>query len=145
MFFQICNCHQLVSCEETNLDLSGFMEKEFPNLPVIPDSERTPLVDLLLEIIFSLREENRLLREESQLLREENRLLKERISKLEKNSSNSSKPPSSDITKPKSEQRQPGKRKIGGQAGHKGNWRRSFKPEEVDKVGNRSLLDPPPP
>jgi transposase len=110
------------------------MEKEFPNLPVIPDSERTPLVDLLLEIIFSLREENRLLREESQLLREENRLLKERISKLEKNSSNSSKPPSSDITKPKSEQRQPGKRKIGGQAGHKGNWRRSFKPEEVDKV-----------
>ena len=44
--------------------------------------------------------------------------LKRKVAQLSKNSSNSSKPPSSDIVRPKSQQRQPGKRKIGGQPGH---------------------------
>ena len=59
--------------------------------------------------------------------------LETKVAKLEKNSSNSSKPPSSDITKPKSEQRQKGKRKKGGQKGHKANWRKIFESEEIDK------------
>jgi len=65
------------------------------------------------------------------LLLVENQQLKERIAKLEKNSSTSSKPPSSDITKPLDQRRQPGKRKRGGQAGHKGFFR---KPVEADEV-----------
>ena len=58
----------------------------------------------------------------------------ERIVRLEKNSSNSSKLPSSDITKPKEEQRQSGRREIGGQRGHEGSWRMLFLPEEVDET-----------
>lgn len=66
-------------------------------------------------------------------------ILEEKIARLEKNSSNSSKPPSSDnpnigssdITKPESEQRQPGKRKIGGQPRHDGKTRALLPPESV--------------
>jgi transposase len=58
--------------------------------------------------------------------------LDEKIARLEKNSSTSSKPPSSDITKPASEQRQPGERKIGGQARHPGKQRDLLPPEKVD-------------
>jgi len=64
----------------------------------------------------------------------ENQQLKERIAKLEKNSSTSSKPPSSDITKPPSERRQPGKRKRGGQKGHKGFFRKPVEPDEVQEL-----------
>jgi len=70
--------------------------------------------------------------------RAEKRELSKRVSKLEeevavlkKNSSTSSKPPSSDITKPKHEQRQPGKRKRGGQKGHKGVKREMLPAEGV--------------
>jgi transposase len=64
----------------------------------------------------------------------ENQQLKERIAKLEKNSSTSSKPPSSDITKPPGEPRQPGKRKQGGQKGHKGFFRKLVQPDEIQEV-----------
>lgn len=60
--------------------------------------------------------------------------LKEEIARLKKNSETSSKPPSSDITKPQSEQRQPGKRKRGGQPGHKGYWRRELTPEQINET-----------
>lgn len=109
------------------------MQIKLFELPIIPESERTPLVNLLLEIIESQR-----IHYEAEILK-----LNERISKLEKNSSNSSKPPSSDITKPKHEQRQIGKRKIGGQKGHKASWRTSFLPEEVDKVKKLKLSNCP--
>jgi transposase len=99
---------------------------EIPELPPIPESERTPLVEVLVGIIGALRAEVK-------ELRLENGQLKERIARLEKNSSNSSKPPSSDITKPESEQRQPGKRKIGGQKGHQGSFRKAFSSEEIDQ------------
>jgi transposase len=60
--------------------------------------------------------------------------LEERIAVLEKNSRTSSKPPSSDIVKPKHEQRQPGKRKQGGQKGRKGVTRRSLRASEIDRT-----------
>lgn len=111
-----------------------------PEIPPIPDSERTPLVEALLGIIeiqrIMLKEQAaRIAAQEKRIteLESENGRLKERIARLEKNSSNSSKPPSSDITKPESEQRQPGKRKIGGQKGHKGSFRKAFSPEEIDR------------
>jgi transposase len=62
------------------------------------------------------------------------RKVEEEVAVLKKDSSTSSKPPSSDITKPKSQQRQPGKRKRGGQRGHKGIKREMLPPEEVDEV-----------
>lgn len=105
------------------------MASELPKLPNIPESERSAVVEALLGIIAV--QHQRIVALES-----ENAMLKERVSQLEKNSSNSSKPPSSDITKPKSEQRRPGERKIGGQPGHKGTWRRGFAPEEVDRRRN---------
>ena len=94
------------------------------------------IIKLLVSEIFEIRAENT-------GLKKENSLLKERIAKLERNSSNSSKPPSSDITKPKEEQRQSGKRKIGGQKDHKSNWRLKFKPEEIDKVKKLKLSECP--
>ncbi len=102
-------------------------------LPPIPDSERTPLVELLLRIIELQQERIISLEQRVSELESENALLKERIARLEKNSSNSSKPPSSDITKPKEEQRQPGKRKVGAQPGHKANWRREFREDEIGR------------
>ena len=95
-----------------------------PEIPNIPDTEKTPLVDLLLRVLADQR----------LFFETEINTLKGQISRLEKNSSNSSKPPSSDITSPKGEGRQRGKRKIGGQRGHKGSWRKNFRPEEVDVV-----------
>ena len=62
------------------------------------------------------------------------RLLEEKVAALSKDSSTSSKPPSSDIVKPIQEQRQPGKRKAGGQPWHPGVKRQMFKPEEIDRV-----------
>lgn len=102
------------------------MALELPDLPPISESERTPLVMVLLRVI-------ELQQERISALETENAQLKERIVRLEKNSSNSSKPPSSDITKPKGEQRQPGKRKIGAQKGHKGTWRKEFDKSEIDR------------
>lgn len=99
------------------------------DLPHIPESERTPLVEALLEII--------------RVLKADKAKLEERVARLEKNSSNSSKPPSSDITKRKEEQRQPGKRKIGGQPGHKGSFRREFLPAEIDRRKKLKLLQCP--
>jgi len=61
--------------------------------------------------------------------------LKEEIARLKKDSSNSSKPPSSDIVKPtKVVRKLVGKRKRGGQHGHKKFSRQPFEPEQVDKI-----------
>jgi transposase len=109
------------------------MPLELPELPLIPESARTPQVEALLRVIELQRLTLEGQAERLVALERENAELKERIARLEKNSSNSSKPPSSDITKPKEEQRQPGKRKIGAQPGHKANWRREFCPEEIDR------------
>lgn len=123
------------------MHLIGEMQQNSPlQLPIISDSEMTPLVRMLLEII-----KNQQLQIEEQRLYYEGEIskLNDKISRLEKNSSNSSKPPSSDITKPKSEQRQPGKRKIGGQKGHIGNWKRFFESEEVDKISELKVSSCP--
>lgn len=63
------------------------------------------------------------------------RTLEIKVAKLSKNSSNSSKCPSSDdITKPKAnKKKKKGKRKIGGQVGHKRHDRPLFAEEEIDK------------
>lgn len=109
-------------------------------IPSIPESEMTPLIKMLLDIINS---QHLKFEEQRKYYDEEIGKLKEQIARLEKNSSNSSKPPSSDITKPKEEQRQPGKRKIGGQLGHKGSWRKDFLPEEVDAVRQLEISNCP--
>jgi hypothetical protein len=57
------------------------------------------------------------------------------IARLQKDSRNSSKPPSSDIVKPKTaapKDHNGGKRKIGGQPGHKKHERTPFPREHVD-------------
>jgi transposase len=71
------------------------------------------------------------------------RLLEEKVAALSKDSSTSSKPPSSDIVKPLHEQRQPGKRKAGGQPRHPGVRRRMFKPEEIDRVEDVETFECP--
>lgn len=109
------------------------MLPELVKLPPILESERTPLVEALLQIFARQELRIRELESENRQLKEHIVQLNERIARLEKNSSNSSKPPSSDITKRKEEQRQPGKRKIGAQPGHKATWRREFRPEEIDR------------
>jgi len=60
--------------------------------------------------------------------------LEAEVARLKKDSSTSSKPPSSDIVKPLKDQRQPGKRKIGGQPGHVGKNRTLLSPAHVDEV-----------
>ena len=81
-----------------------------------------------------------------ELLLEQNRLLSKRVAELEKkvaelskNSSNSSKSPSSDIVKPPQERRQPGKRKQGGQPGHKGAEQKRIPPDKVDFIEELEL------
>ena len=59
--------------------------------------------------------------------------LEDEVAKLKKDSNNSSKPPSSDIVKPKkAANRKRGKRKRGGQPGHKKRSRKPFTPDEID-------------
>ncbi len=89
--------------------------------------DTTQIKDLptAIQIIESLLEENRILKERIIKLEEE-------VARLSKNSKNSSKPPSSDIVKKPQELRQPGKRKIGAQKGHKGNKRNPIPPEQID-------------
>jgi len=67
------------------------------------------------------------------LLLERVEQLEKKVAELSKTSSTSSKPPSSDIVKPKSEQRQRGKRKAGGQRGHKGFQRELLPAEQVEE------------
>ncbi len=59
--------------------------------------------------------------------------LRDEIARLKKNSSNSSKPPSSDIVKPP-KARTKGKRKSGGQPGHRKCSRQLFPREQVDQT-----------
>jgi transposase len=103
--------------------------------------EKIESLDDALVVIKALLAENARHLEEKRALERSNEELRSRVSQLEeevavlkKNSSTSSKPPSSDITKPKHQQRQPGKRKRGGQKGHKGAKREMLLPEEVDEV-----------
>ncbi len=73
------------------------------------------------------------LKQKNAILLQENVALKEHVAKLSKTSSNSSKPPSSDITKKKPKKKpQKGKRKIGGQHGHRRHERPPFSKEDID-------------
>lgn len=70
--------------------------------------------------------------------------LEAEIARLKKNSSNSSKPPSSDIVQPKSSSKlRKGKRRKGGQKGHKRHERKPFATEKIDYYEYHELtLDP---
>lgn len=71
-------------------------------------------------------------------------LLEAELAKARKDSSNSSKPPSSDIVKPKKpEAKRTGKRKRGGQKGHRRHERRRFEPSEIDITWEYSLTECP--
>lgn len=74
--------------------------------------------EAVVKVICDLSRQVDLQQQQIEALKREVTELKRKVAQLSKNSSNSSKPPSSDITRPKSQQRQPGKRKIGGQPGH---------------------------
>lgn len=87
-----------------------------------------------LAAIMVLLAENTELRKQNEELGGRVAKLEEEVAVLKKNSSTSSKPPSSDITKPQHQQRQPGKRKRGGQRGHRGVKRELLPAEEVDEV-----------
>ena len=110
-----------------------------------PNDIRT-LEEAVLVIVELLQRVERLELENDEL-RVENEKLKEEVSRLKKDSSTSSKPPSSDITSPPGERRQPGKRKSGGQAGHKGFFRKQVEADKIEplhlescpKCGSRDL------
>jgi transposase len=76
-------------------------------------------------------------------VRKENRQYKDTIAKLSKNSGNSSKSPSSDIVKPPRKHLPKGKRKIGGQPGHKKHERPLFVPSEVHDTFEYKLAECP--
>ena len=74
-------------------------------------------------------------------LLQEIKSLQSEVAALKKNSSNSSKPPSSDIVKPLVEQRQPGKRKSGGQIKHKGMYRLMLPEDKIDERQEAIISD----
>ena len=107
-----------------------------------PEAIAKVLIEIFAAFEKLQRQNDELLRQNKALL-QENKELKRKVSELErkvaqlsKNSSNSSKPPSSDITRPKPKQRQPGKRKIGGQPGHPRHLRQPFSDDEIDDFFN---------
>ena len=60
--------------------------------------------------------------------------LTEQVARLSKNSSNSSKPPSSDIVKPPKPNNPNGPRRQGGQPGHHGVTRPTFRADQIDRI-----------
>ena len=74
--------------------------------------------EAVVKVICDLSRQVDLQQRQIEALQKEVTELKRKVVQLSKNSSNSSKPPSSDITRSKSQQRQPVKRRIGGQPGH---------------------------
>lgn len=112
--------------------MGQWKEIELENIATLDDA--LVVIKALLGEVAKEREEKSELLRQNQELCERVAKLEEEVAVLKKNSSNSSKPPSSDITKPKHEQRQPGKRKRGGQKGHKGVKREMLPPEEVDDI-----------
>lgn len=118
-------------------------EIQLPRIEGLTPSEAMPLlfgtINECLELINSLREENRILREENRILREENREFKEEIkelkSSLNMDSHNSSKPPSSDCFKKKTKNlRSHSGKTSGGQPGHNGNSLKLESPDETENL-----------
>ena len=71
--------------------------------------------------------------------------LEAEVARLKKNSATSSKPPSSDIVKPPrppQAQSRKGKRRRGGQPGHKRHTRPPFPPEQIDETFLYEFTDP---
>jgi len=89
-----------------------------PEAERLYDSGKDPTVGKLLE------------------LDEENKTLKAKIAALSTDSTNSSKPPSSDGPKVKKKSKKPGRRKRGGQFGHKGKKRTILPEGEMDHIVN---------
>ena len=91
------------------------------------------------ELLKKALDEIIILKAENVRLRQENLALKDTIAILKRNSGNSSKPPSSDIIKPPKEHKNKGKRKIGGQKGHKQHLRQPFKENQIDTTIHLTL------
>ena len=104
--------------------------------------ERDVIIAGQQEVIAQLTAQLQALIEQVGPLQAENVRLQAEIVRLKKNSSNSSKPPSSDIVKPKpAKPRRRGKRKRGGQFGHRKHVRPAFAPEQIDDVIKYELED----
>lgn len=86
------------------------------------------------DVIIAQQEIIRQQAELIQALRAKIQQLEEEIVRLKQNSQNSSKPPSSDLVKPNRPLRRRGKRKRGGQPGHRKFTRAPYPPEQVDRV-----------
>ena len=99
--------------------------------------------EAVVKVICDLSRQVDLQQQQIEALKREVTELKRKVAQLSKNSSNSSKPPSSDITRPKSQQRQPGKRKIGGQPGHPRHERLPFPESDIKTVSNYHLSSCP--
>jgi len=104
--------------------------------PVEPTKEQ-----FYLRRIAELENENAKLRQQVAILTEQNTTLRdqvanlaEQVARLSKNSSNSSKPPSSDIVKPPKGNNPNGPRRQGGQPGHHGRNRPTFRPDQIDRI-----------
>ena len=89
-----------------------------PEAELLYDSGKDPTVGKLLE------------------LDEENKTLKAKIAALSTDSTNSSKPPSSDGPGVQKKSKKPGRRKRGGQIGHKGKKRALLPEGEMDHIQN---------
>ena len=114
-------------------------------------------IAILEKKVIDLTDKNQILSDENQVLnkkyldlktkhkevKKENKQFKDQIAKLSKNSSNSSKTPSSDIVKPKKPNLPKGKRKIGGQQGHKKHERPLFTRDEVHDAYKYDLTQCP--
>ena len=84
--------------------------------------------------IAKLERQNAELHRQNSELRAQVAKLAEQVARLSKNSSNSSKPPSSDIVKPPKGNNTNGPRRQGGQAGHHGRNRPTFRPDQIDRI-----------
>lgn len=92
-------------------------------------------MELTPEFIESVMAMNAQLLHEVSTLKEKIKQLEARIDQLSSNSQNSSKPPSSDIVKPPtSKPKKKGKRRPGGQPGHKKFERIPFPPDKIYKT-----------
>ena len=97
-------------------------------------AQRDKQIAALEKQVAELVRHNQILIEQNTELAKHIAKLEQQVAVLSKNSSNSSKPPSSDIVKPPKEAKSKGRRRQGGQPGHRGVNRQPFTTEQIDET-----------